>query len=215
MIRDAVEYVEHLSGRPGKPWLIVGKGPTAVKLLEIDTSRYHVLTLNHACVPALLSCMRPALAHFVDIEAFDDCGDMLADFDIPTCLPWYPHSHCSPSPMPLKMMMDLFGKTGSAPLAWLCGRDRLYSYNASTSKSPPNPKLHRIRLRHFGAVGAFNLLAVAGVKMIDSIGVDGGTEYAPAFDPKDKLANTRTSFDSQFPEIEHTVKKHGIAWRKL
>lgn len=211
-IQNAVRFVKDLSTLVPRPWLIVGKGPSVDFITRVDPAEYHVLTLNHAC-----RVISPTIAHFVDLEAFLECSEALADHETPTCLPYHPHVACKPSEKTLVQYCGLFGEPGkSIPLAWLLAKDKLLSYNATTaSKLRSSSSLPTVRLRHFGAVGAFNLLAQAGVSVIHSIGVDGGTGYAEAFDAKDKLANGRKSFDAQLPEIEKTVKAHKIAWTKL
>lgn len=213
MIQSAVSHVRELTAADPRPWLVVGKGPTSDAVADVDPAAYHVLTLNHACrlVPA------PALAHFVDVEAFLECGDRLAQGLTPTALPWHPHVGHKPSPLPLPGFCGLFGERGrSVALAWLLGKDRLLSYNASTAGGlPRNVRLPDVRLRFFGAVAAFNVLAAAGVREVASLGVDGGTGYGSAFDHKDRLANGRTSFDAQTNEIRHTVKACRMRWTRL
>jgi hypothetical protein len=65
-------------------------------------------------------------------------------------------------------------------------------------------------VRYFSAVAAVNLLAVSGVREIFTIGVDGGSSYAPDFDKKTLLVNGRASFDVQFKEIRDTEKRKGV-----
>ena len=62
MITDVVAWIRALMER--KPWLLVGKGPSADYCDRVVPDTYHVLTLNHAC-----SLLRPTLAHFTDLEA--------------------------------------------------------------------------------------------------------------------------------------------------
>lgn len=211
MIQNAAEFVR--ACKP-KPWLVLGKGPTAGLLRLVDVSEYHVLTLNHAC-----KITHPTLAHFVDMEAFRDCGDLLAEKLIPTCLPWYPHENNKAGSVCLLRHCGLFGEPGkSQALAWLAGKEFLYSYNATTAgprNGPPHPKLPVVRLKYFSAVGAFNLLGAGGVREVHTLGVDGGTEYAPAFDPKTRLANGRPDFDVQFGELMQAVRRWKITWTKL
>jgi hypothetical protein len=59
-------------------------------------------------------------------------------------------------------------------------------------------------------------LLEAGIKLIHSLGVDGGTGYSAWFDATDKLANGRTTFDDQFPEIQRLLaKRPGVVWKRL
>jgi hypothetical protein len=209
---SVVSLVRSLSAiDPSKTWLVVGKGPSCDYISRVDERDYHVLTLNHAC-----RVIKPTVAHFVDIESFLACGDALAQNLTYTCLPWRPHVGHHPGKTLLEHC-GLFGEEGrSSALAWLHAKQKLVSYNATTaSAQKPAPALPIIRLRHFGAVAAFNILAMAGVQTVHSIGIDGGTGYAAAFDMRDHLANGRKSFDAQTAEIRHTVRVHKIAWTQL
>lgn len=198
MIESVTSYVgKHTAAHP-RPWLVLGKGPTAERVAEVDTSQYHILTLNHACMVAT-----PTVAHFVDIEAYRDCAGRLESTINPkVCLPWHPH----------------VGNKAGKPCLTDYGipERRLLSYNSTTAgKLPRMPGLPTVRLRFFSAVAAFNILGQAGVREVYSLGVDGGTEYAPAFDAKDRLSNGRSSFDDQFGEIANAVKTHAMNWVKL
>jgi hypothetical protein len=197
---------------------VVGKGPSAARLNSVDFNRYNVLTLNHACIAVHRCLARIDLAHFVDIEAFEDCGRQLATLMTPTCLPWFPHRKNKAQLATLKLLADLACEVClEHPLHWLYSHRLLHSYNATTAPrgSHSNHKLVQVRLRAFGSVGAFNLLAAAGIRQIASIGVDGGTGYAPQFDPSTHLKNGQPSFDAQLPEIERTVKANDITWTRL
>lgn len=214
MLSSAVEYIRSKTERP---WLVLGKGPTSDLFDTIDAAKYHILTLNHACrVPKQI-----ALAHFVDIEAFHECGDALAQAETAVCLPWYPHAASAAGRKTLMEYVTLLPPTEPnkyQALGWLLAKDLLVSYNASTATAAvhkPHPKLPRIKLRFFSAVGAFNLLAAAGVKTIHSLGVDGGTGYGKQFDAKDRLANGRSTFDDQTSQLLDTCRRNRIQWHKL
>lgn len=214
MIGNVVKYVQ---SRRDRPWLILGKGPTSDQFVSIDETQYHVLTLNHACrLPKTI-----ALAHFVDIEAFHECGSKLAQDEVATCLPWYPHAGSAAGKRTLVQYCGLFKDefpSSLQALGWLCAKEKLFSYNASTASAKvhiPNQNLPSIRLRFFSAVGAFNVLAAAGLKTIHTLGVDGGTGYGRSFDTKDRLANGRASFDDQTSQLLDTCRRHQVQWVKL
>lgn len=199
-MRSVVDHVRELTRATPRRWLVVGKGPTADYICRVDTTRYHVLTLNHAC-----RVVRPAVAHFVDAEAVEDCLPHLRQGLFAVAAPWHPHRHH-------KAHADTLAQY---PWAGEFG-DLLLSYNATTANTlPRNPALPVIRLRYFSAVAAFNILVAAGVRSVHSIGVDGGTGYAEAFDKRTRLANGRSSFDVQFGEINQTLKKNKVHWHRL
>lgn len=214
MLPSVVEYVHRITELDPRPWLIVGKGPTCDQL-PADRSAYHVLTLNHACtvVPDF------TLAHFVDIEAAYSCEaylkKRLADQKGLLCMPWWPHQDFHPGDNnlgenPGKRTPLMFGVVEAYRQ-----KKRLLSYNASTAfHKPRGPKLPYVELRKFGSVAAFNILAMAGVRHIDSIGIDGGTGYSAKFDDKDRLSNGQPSFDSQWPFINATIRSYGIVYNE-
>lgn len=209
MLPSVVGFVRHLTAATPRPWLLVGKGPSCARLAALDLSAYHVFTLNHAC------CLTPtfAVAHFVDVEAAAACENFLLAAVARTagrlCLPWHPHVTFKPATAPLV-------PSANAAVSAYQAAGKLVSYNATTAgRLPRHHALPVVTLRQFSAVAAVNVLALAGVKVVHAVGVDGGTEYHSAFAPADKLSNGRPSFDSQWPWIRKTVAEFGIAWRKL
>lgn len=216
MIHDVVHYIHTYTRAHPLYWLIVGKGPTSDRIDEIDTSKYHVLTLNHAC-----RIVEPTIAHFVDIEACHNCYDVLFDRTetngIRLVLPWHPHRDNKPGK---ETLLTEITKTKRGGMFWEARRyaelERLYSYNATTAGSlSKGHGLRTVNLRFFSAVSAFGLLALAGIRTVYSVGVDGGTEYGSRFDVKDKLSNGRKSFDDQMPEIAKIVRKYKMTWLQL
>lgn len=204
MIQDVVAHVRALSRKDRKPWLLVGKGPTLQRHREVDFTRFHVLTLNHACllVPA-------TIAHFTDVEAYIACRHALYYQPCSVCLPWYPHVQFRSGERSLAHHCE-FEDTFHG-----CIDERLLSYNSTLSHRPTNPALATIRVRYFSAVAACNILLAADVREIFSLGVDGGTEYCPGFNPKDRLANSQPSFDVQFGEISASCQRHRAQWLPL
>lgn len=194
MYYSVVHYVHKHTVADRRPWLVLGKGPTAALLPQIDTSKYHILTLNHAC-----RAVTPTVAHFVDLDAYQECRDAISGM---ACLPWYPHVD---SKAGKKHLDDL----GLAP-------DAVLTYNSTTASGRTKcPTVHTVRLRYFSAVAAFNIIGMAGVREIFSLGVDGGTGYAPQFDPKDRLKNGRKTFDDQAAELDLAVKTYHMTWTRI
>lgn len=183
---------------PKRPWLVVGKGPTAGLVHRVDRSGWNVMSLNHACtLPVPL-----AIAHFVDLSALRDCKAVLtARPDVTIVLPWRPHVHFKPGPTLCEQSDQV--------IAFLERYDRVAAYNVP-GVPRPHPDLPAVRLRKFSAVGAVALLAACDVKTVYTAGVDGGTEYAPGFDRKDLLANGQPNFDGQFAEFRRIEKIYGV-----
>jgi len=188
---------DFLTPSPAKPWLIIGKGPSSAGFR--DFAAFTCLTLNHACriVP------EPAVCFFMDHEAFLDCLP-----DIPTtarvALPWHPHIRMAPTALSLE---DL-------GVHALLG-DRLGVFNSTTSPMPPDPRFPVVRVVHFSGDGAVNLLAHHGIRVIHTLGIDGGRRYAPGFDRGDLLANGRRSFNQQFLEFARTTRECGVTIRRV
>lgn len=205
MIRCAVDFCRTLQEKfPHRKWLVVGKGPTSDYVSRVDPAKHRVLTLNHAC-----KVIHFDIAHFVDLEALAKCEEYLLLGTGVVCLPWHPHSNNKPTVKTLEQWCD------EIPVLYdLASQGRVVSYDAAKAVRP-TPGLQRIRLKKFSVVGAFNLLAAAGAKSIDSIGVDGGKEYGQSFDPSDKFSNGQKTFDVQTPELQSTVQTNNIKWRRL
>lgn len=182
-----------------KPWVVVGKGPTFARAHEVDWDEYHVLALNHAMAAS------PAfVGHAIDIEVIDQLGEAVRE--IPRLvMPWLPNVGCKPS----KVTLDQHLK-GRPHLAKMAAQRRLMFYNSSQAPHKLRRRGPVVRVRYFSAVAAVNLLAMSGVKKIFTLGVDGGSSYAPNFDKKTLLVNGRPSFDIQFKEIRQTEKNRGV-----
>lgn len=212
-----VDYVHRLTDGDRRPWLVVGKGPSLANL-PADRSEYHVMTLNHTCftVPDF------TIAHFVDIEAVVECSDYLNQFlqsedsEGRLCLPWHPHRKFRPWNETLISGVGVQRPLSFGAVVPYANKQRLLSYNASSAaKLPRHPGLAHVTLRAFGAVAAFNILAMAGVRDIFSVGIDGGTIYHESFDSKNCLANGNPSFDTQWPYINATIESYKINYTKL
>ncbi len=199
-ISSVLDWFE-LSGLTLSTWILAGKGPSmnrrdeAKDILEAGP----VLGLNHVC--QVLPC---AVTHFSDIEAYRQCQDVLAKQTGMVVMPWRPHYFNRPG---LDTLAHLV-KT-ETPIGDLYRAGRLLSYNstlcpASKSKS----SLPTISVRYFSAVVGLNILARSGIKVVKTIGIDGGRSYAKDFSKDTLLVNGRSSFDVQFLEIRKTAERY-------
>jgi hypothetical protein len=195
-----ISVIDHVrDNHGGVPWLVLGKGPSAAGAAS-RPRLLPVLALNHACL-----AVQADVAHFSDWEAFLDCYPRLGT--AVACLPWRPHVNFQPSRK--HNLLELLRAAGIP-------EDRVVSYNSSRAAHlPRNRQLPDVPVRFFSAVAAFNILGLAGVRYVHTLGVDGGKAYAPEFDQKDRLANGRQSFDVQFPEIRRACKRYRIQWTDL
>ncbi|MBA3319508.1 MAG: hypothetical protein H0T50_15655 [Gemmatimonadales bacterium] len=188
--------------RPEEPWLILGKGPSFALRSRYDLSGYHLLSLNHAVREQSV-----LVAHAIDLNVVEACADVLEFQTRFLVLPWYPHVDNQPGTLSVDELRPNFPL-----LQRLADAGRLLWYDLSTSpvRHGPGPV---VQATYFSAEAALNLLALAGVHRIRTLGVDGGTTYSNDFDDlKDKtlLANGRPSFDVQFQGFARTILETGV-----
>ena len=94
-MRSFFEWYE-LADSPGNPWLILGKGPSFERRRQYELAGYRLLGLNHVVreEPVLL-------AHVIDADVVDACGDALVRNAGFVAMPWYPHQDQQPGPRTL------------------------------------------------------------------------------------------------------------------
>jgi hypothetical protein len=198
-------FQQHVS--PEEPWLMLGKGPTFALVHQLDVKGYRTLSLNHVAREGPVQA-----AHVIDFKVIEDCGEAIERNAGVLVMPWYPH---------------VGNKVGTRSLAQLTQEDstlgrlsasgRLLWYDLSTSpvRYGPGPV---VEATYFSAEAALNLLVLAGVRRVRSLGIDGGSTYSGAFeDLRDStlLANGRSSFDLQFEGFARTIVRSGVDFSPL
>jgi hypothetical protein len=192
---------------PERPWLILGKGPTFGLRSRFDLTGFHLLSLNHA-----VREQRVQLAHLIDLDVVDACGETLTQHAGHVVLPWYPHVRNAPGSRALDQLVP-----EHALLRRLADEGRLLWYDLSTAarRHGPGPV---VRATHFSAEAAVSMLALAGVSHIRSLGVDGGSVYSNEFEDlagRTLLANGQPGFDLQFQGIARTIHETGVDFAPL
>jgi hypothetical protein len=190
-----------------QPWLILGKGPSFSKRKELDLKPYHTMSLNHVVREQAVT-----VAHMIDYDVVDACGEAILTNTQYLVLPWFPHVNNRPG----RRNLEELARTNTV-LRKLNEQGRLLWYNHSRARERRGDS-PVVRVRFFSAEAALNLLARAGVRKIRSLGVDGGAAYSQDFDDlKDKtlLVNDRKSFDDQFEEIAKIIMTTGIDYAPL
>jgi hypothetical protein len=194
-------------GRAGEPWLMLGKGPSFALRTQFDLTRYGTLSLNHAVREQPVD-----VAHVIDIDVIEACGDVLGQNARVVVMPWYPHVGNRVGDRAL----DEHARE-VPELRRLESQGRLLWYDLSTS-----PLRHGtgpvVEATYFSAEAALNLLAMAGVRQVRSLGVDGGAAYSGAFEDlrgSTLLANGRASFDLQFEGFARTILRTGVDFAPL
>jgi hypothetical protein len=190
-----------------QPWLILGKGPTFALRDRYDLARYRLLSLNHAVREQVVR-----LAHVIDLDVVDACSEALRRHADYVVLPWYPHVDNGPGARPLGELVQ-----GHPVLRTLADEGRLLWYDLSTAprRQTPGPM---VEATYFSAEAAVSLLALAGVRQVRSLGVDGGATYSADFDDlrrRTLLANGQPGFDLQFRGIARTILRTGVDFAPL
>src|SRR5207237_46044 len=149
-----------------RPWLIIGKGPSFSKAGTFDLKPYHIISLNH-----VVREMKVHVAHFADLDAFEDCSEAVLANAEWLLMPYRPHVQFRAGP---KSLAEL---TSSIPILGKLDRlNRLVWYNLSTAERFGNSPI--IQAGVFGSEVVVNILALLGVKTIRTLGIDGGQNYS-------------------------------------
>lgn len=184
-----------------REWLIVGKGPSFSKIKDVP-DRYEILSLNHA-VRELMAAGRPVtLAHAIDLDVIKQLSPEVLKHPAHFAMPFHPHIGFNAT----SKTIDSFDVI--KPIS-----DRLLWYNLVTGKA--HDKTPVVQTAYFSAEAAVSLLALAGVKTIRTIGVDGGDKYAGEFKDLKPFTGGHKSFDVQWEGINRTVQKFEIDFAKL
>lgn len=191
-----------------RPWLVLGKGPTYAKVRNVQTDAFRLLGLNHVVRE------RPVeVAHAIDLNVVQECADAIERNAAVLWMPAHPHVDCRPSPR------TIFEWLPEVPvLRRMAAEGRLAWYNASTWKGAALGDAPLVDVRFFSAEAALGGLAAIGAKVVRSLGVDGGSRYAPTFaDLNDTtlLANGHPSFDRQFEGISRLLQRTGLFYAPL
>jgi len=192
-----------------RPWLLLGKGPSFAHFKKELCDEYFVIGLNHVSKEVPVT-----LAHFIDLDAFIDCCEEVRSTARWVVMPWHPHEEFRPSRRTLADYARNIPALGEFE-----AEGRLLTYNLSTAKDlEPLAGVPEIDAKFFSAEAALNLLAECGVRVVRSLGVDGGTGYAPHFGgiaSTTRLANGHATFDLQFAGIAGTLRRTGIQYAPL
>lgn len=187
----------------GAPWLVVGKGPSYERIGAVNVGEFRVFALNHA-----IALLKAEVAHLIDLDVVDACGEALLSNAGVVVMPWVPHVGQRPGDKTLEETLET-----SPVLAQLDAEGRLLWYNKIGSRRvvPVRPGSPPVKVVNFSAEAAYALLGAAGATVIRSVGIDGGASYADPFRSLGTLLqNDQPSFDSQFAGIAESVFAYGI-----
>jgi hypothetical protein len=185
-----------------QPWLILGKGPSFAKYKSVDPGAFSTLALNH--VARDVKC---DAALMMDFDVLEACGEAIAANAGYVLMPWRPHFAHTPTSKTLEQLAR-----EHPVLKALDAEGRLVLFNAQSARDfAPHPHEPITSIKFFSAEAALNILADNGVRIVRTLGVDGGASYADTFgDLADKtlLANGREDFDKQFAQFARTLRRH-------
>lgn len=202
-----IEFFDWFKKRTGdaRTWLLCGKGPTFdrhVEVAELD-QQYATLGLNHVC-----RNRKMFMGHIIDANVLEEV-DFLPDRVEYLVMPWQPHFKFAPT---AKTLGDLVKEM--PVLRELASKGRLLWYNLSTG-GLPREKSPLVEVHYFSAEAAVRLLAMAGVKKLRTLGIDGGNKYAVAFNDIPPFRGGHTTFDHQTAWIQKTVEMYGMDYSPL
>ncbi|HZN54367.1 MAG TPA: glycosyltransferase [Candidatus Polarisedimenticolaceae bacterium] len=206
-MRHFFDWLEEEGGGAERPWLILGKGPSFSERDRYDLSGYRTLALNHVVREG-----RVDVAHAIDLDVIETAGEAIERQASVLVMPWIPHVKNRAG------TRDLASLAAELPaLVRLDAAGRLLWYDLSTTRS------HRggrpvVQARYFSAEAALSLLALAGVRHVRSLGVDGGAAYSAAFDDLSgvtRLNNRHATYDLQFEGLARTIMTTGVDYAPL
>jgi hypothetical protein len=188
-------------------WLILGKGPSFTKRREFDLGPFKTISLNHAVRELPVD-----LAHVIDADVLQDCGESIEQNAGALVMPWYPHVNNVAGGKTLGELCEEI-----APLRRLRDQRRLLWYNLDSA-----PAVHEaspvVPVKWNSAEAVLRLLAMAGARHVRSLGIDGGVTYSEEFaDLKDKtlLKSGHPDFDGQFTAMAKIIAQTGIDYAPL
>ncbi|HKP47720.1 MAG TPA: hypothetical protein VJT50_14060 [Pyrinomonadaceae bacterium] len=190
-----------------QPWVILGKGPSFSKRGQFDLNSFKTISLNHVIreVPV-------TLAHAIDLDVVKHCEAAIERNAQAVVMPWVPHVNNEAGRETLQSIIP------QVPvLRRLSEQGRLLWYNSSTSELR-HAGAPVVEVKSFSAEAALNLLAMAGVRHVRSLGIDGGNAYSGAFqDLVDTtlLNNGHESFDRQFAQFAKIIQRTGVDYAPL
>lgn len=188
-------------------WLILGKGPSYSSLNENTPYKINALPVKVLGLNDVVRDKKVDIAHCIDFDVVLRNGDAIARNAGVLVMPWHPHISHKATP---KTLEDLLSE--HEILQQLDQQQRLCWYNLRTSKDQ-RPDSPTVDVRYFSAEAAINLLAMAGVKTIRTLGIDGGKQYSNQFEDlngESLLSNGRESFDAQFSEISKSIFRYDL-----
>lgn len=204
-----ITFFEWFSGLKldSRPWAVLGQGPSFsrhVQFPELD-HEYYLMGINRAC-----RARKTLVTHIVDLHVLGDVPGIEEKTDY-IVMPWYPHQKWQRTDESLEAIAERVHT-----LRAFRDQGRLLWYNLSTtSKAKAKPGCPVVGVTWFSTEAAVRLLAMAGVKVIRTLGIDGGRWYAPEFQDTKPLKAGHHTYSLQDQELKKIVSQYNLDMAKL
>lgn len=208
-------FIPNRSNIPDGVWrdskaLIIGKGTSFQKLLDrANCSDYFSVSINETAI-----YVNSDINFFIDVECIDRVVTTIQPVLQNLFIPVRPHlNHAPTEHIKAKTYLNTLStwfNVYSFDLARPTGMD-IDNPRLESSEYPDHKPLMAIS-NSFEAV--FHMLCQYGFKEIHSIGVDGGTEYHPLFQTKEKPCSKNPNL-TQFETVNKFAQKYGVKYVKL
>ena len=183
----------------GRPFLLVGMGPSFSRIHDFDISIYNTMGINKVVREIPVD-----ICHIIDFYIVDKIANEIEKNSKYLVLPYFPHFGYRPN-------FCLTAQEVSRKLRQSI-KDKILCYNLSTmrfniGKSPT------IEAHYFNAEASLNLIAHLGCKVVKAIGIDGGTSRAGAF--SDHGPCDPRGFDLQWDNMARTIRRFNLDYSNL
>lgn len=220
-MKSFFEWMADFHGGSAQSALLLGKGPSFALRNTFHLDEFDLTVgLNHVVREQPVD-----IAHVIDLEVLEHCGDAIVRNAGVLVMPWIPH---------VRKVVPYTGNTlGFKPgadnldaccdalpvLAKLRDQGRLLYYNlASAEDERAHPGAPIVPSASFSAVVMLQLLAIAGIRRVRTLGIDGGKGYSDQFQDlkaTTHLAAGQASYNAQFDEIAKIIMNNSIDFAPL
>lgn len=190
----------------GRKWWVLGKGPSLDRYTEFVGPHDLAIGLNDVCL-----IHHVFMSHVIDADAVTRVGRGSFDYLV---VPYYLHVNNLPaSDRPIPYYLKAC-RENDEPVAKVlrCAATakRLLVYRSSLCGRIPHPAGigKPLTTINFSSEPATELLLRGGVRDINLLGVDGGTDYSKSFSDLTPLTNGVKSFDVQFEILRKLAQKY-------
>jgi hypothetical protein len=220
-MKSFFEWMADFHGEAPQNALLLGKGPSFVLRDTFCLDEFDLTVgLNH-----VVRELPVDIAHVIDLEVVEHCGEAIARNAGVLVMPWVPHVRkvvpytgntlgFKPGPDNLDACCD-----GFPVLARLRGEGRLLYYNLATADvERAHPGAPIVPGASFSAVVMLQLLASAGIRRVRTLGIDGGRGYSNQFQDLNAtthLAAGQATYNAQFDEIAKIIMNEAIDFAPL